>query len=799
MLKNYLNIALRNLRKRPFYTGINVLGLAVGMACTIIISVYIFHELSYDRFHQHAYRIHRLATHAKIGETEFTGAAASAAVAQTLVDEVPEVEMAVRMTQRDNILFQKDDVLLKEDKVMAADPDFFRLFSFPLFQGDPATVLQAPSSVVMTLDAARRYFDKPNPLGEQILINDKPYALTGIMEPVPANSHIQFDIVYSYLSEPASQNQGWGEINAATYFLLNEHANIKAVDEQLTPLLKKYFGEYDLFQELGYTVEILTQAMIDIHLHSQLRGEFEPNSDIKYLYIFGVIAAFILLIACVNFMNLATARSSDRAREVGIRKTLGSARGMLIRQFLGESLLLSLFSTFLALGLAEILRTPFNQIAETQIQLPVLTTWFLPAVLLLGVVTGLLAGVYPAFYLTRFRPSQVLKGRLASGTKNRLLRNSLVVFQFVISIVLIVCTLMVYEQLSYVRNKELGFDKENVLVLKNGSALGNSGIAYSNTLRGLSEVNNVSFTNVSPLAGYDGTIFIPAVQDDSLGGMTFRDEEAQVLNSLMVSYDYLPTMGIQLREGRNFSRDIAADSANYAIILNEQAVKALGLQKPLGSQVMVASEFEAVVVGVVEDFHYQSLRSQVEPLVLVLSDRQDFMEVSLISDNLPQTLAKIDALWRQQTGGLPLDYSFIDEDFDALFRADQRLGMLFGGFTSLTILIACLGLLALAAFVAEQRTKEIGVRKVMGASVRQIVLLLNKDFTRLVLVAFVVAIPLAYFAVQRWLEEFAYRIDIGVASFLISGVLALFVAWMTVSFQSVRAARANPVKSLRNE
>lgn len=799
MLKNYFKIAVRNLRKRPFYTGINVLGLAVGMACTIIISVYIYHELSYDRFHQHAERIHRLATHVKIGETEFTGAAASAAVAQTLVDEVPEVEMAVRMTQRDNILFQKGDILLKEDKVLAADPDFFRLFSFPLLQGDPSTVLQEPSSVVMTQEATHRYFGDRDPLGEQILINDKPYALTGIMEKVPENSHFHFDIVYSYLSEPASKNQGWGEINAATYFLVSEHANIQAVDEQLTLLLKKYFGEYDLFQELGYTVEILTQPMVDVHMHSQLRGEFEPNSDIKYLYIFGAIAAFILLIACVNFMNLATARSSDRAREVGIRKTLGSARGMLMRQFLGESLLLSLFSTILALGLAEILRTPFNQIAETQIQLPVLTNWFLPAVLLLGVVTGLLAGGYPAFYLTRFRPSQVLKGRLASGTKNRLLRNSLVVFQFVISIVLIVCTLMVYEQLSYVRNKNLGFNKENVLVLKNGSALGNSGIAFSNTLRGLSEVNNVSFTNVSPLAGYDGTIFIPAVQDDSLGGMTFRDEEAQVLNNLMVSYDYLPTMGIQLREGRNFSRDIAADSANYAIILNEQAVEALGLQKPLGSQVMVASEFEAVVVGVVEDYHYQSLRSRVEPLVLVLSDRQDFMEVSLISDNLPQTLAKIDALWRQQTGGLPLDYSFVDEDFDALFRADQRLGMIFGGFTSLAILIACLGLLALAAFIAEQRTKEIGVRKVMGASVRHIVLLLTKDFTRLVLVAFVVAVPLAYFAVQRWLEDFAFRVDISVASFLISGILALFVAWLTVSFQSVRAARANPVKSLRNE
>ncbi len=799
MLHNYLKIALRNLQKHPFYTSINVLGLAVGMACALLITVYIVQELSYDRFHEKADRIHRLATHVKIGETEFTGAAVSAAVAQTLLDEVPEVEMAVRMTQRDNILFRRDDIVLKEDKVLAADPDFFRMFSFTLAQGDPATVLQEPSSVVMTQEAARRYFGNKAPLGGQITINDKIYALTGIMNPVPKNSHMQFEIVYSYLSEPDSKNEGWGEINAATYFLMHEQTRVAAVDEQLTPLLKKYFGEYELFQELGYTVEIFSQPMTDIHLHSHLRGEFEPNADIKYLYIFGAIALFILLIACVNFMNLATARSTDRAREVGIRKTMGSDRGRLVRQFLGESLMMSLFSTFLALGLAELLRIPFNWIAETQIQLPLLTYWFLPGVLFLGILTGLLAGSYPALYLTRFRPAQVLRGRLAGGAKNTLLRNSLVVFQFVISIALIVCTLLVYEQLSFVRNKELGFDKENLLVLNNGGALGKSAEAFTHTLRGLSEVKNLSFTNVSPMAGYDGTIFIPAVADDSLGGMTFRDDEAQVLNNLMVSYDYLPTMGIKLKEGRNFSREIAADSANYAIILNEQAVRALGLQNPLGSQVMVASEYEAIVVGVVEDFHYESLHSQVEPLVLTLSDRQDYLEISIASDDLPQTIVRIDELWRAHTGGLPLDYSFLDEDFDALFRADQRVGMIFGGFTSLAILIACLGLLALAAFMAEQRTKEIGVRKVMGASVRHIVLLLTKDFTRLVLIAFVVAVPLAYFAVQQWLKDFAYRIDIGMVSFIVSGVLALLVAWLTVSWQSYKAAVADPVKSLRSE
>jgi len=554
-----------------------------------------------------------------------------------------------------------------------------------------------------------------------------------------------------------------------------------------------------LFQELGYTVEMFTQPMTEIHLHSHVRGEFEANGDVKYLYIFGAIALFTLLIACINFMNLATARSADRAKEVGIRKTMGSHRVELIRQFLGEALLLSLFSTLLALGLAELLRIPFSQISDKPIHLPYDELWFIPAVLLLGITAGLLAGSYPAFYLTRFRPVQVLRGRLVAGSKNVYLRNSLVVFQFVISIVLIVCTLAVNRQLQYIRNKDLGFTKENVLVLKNGKSLEGSKDAFHTALTGLSEVKSASFTDVSPLAGYNGTVFIPAINVDSIEGETFRDEDAQILSSLMVSYDYLPTMNIRLKEGRNFSRTIAADSANYAIILNEQAVKALGLSQPIGSTVMVASEFEGKVVGVVEDYHYESLHSKVEPLVLVLSNEHNYVAISLASNDLPGTLETIEAAWTRHTGGMPMDYSFLDEDFDALFKADQRVGMIFGGFSLLAIAIACLGLLALAAFIAEQRTKEIGIRKVLGASVKNIVVLLSKDFTRLIAIAFVVATPLAYWATQQWLNDFAYRTNVGLSTFILSGTLALLIALLTVSYQSIKAAIANPVESLRNE
>jgi len=606
-------------------------------------------------------------------------------------------------------------------------------------------------------------------------------------------------MVYSLVSDPLYDSDEWGDIRVATYYKVAENVNPQYVEAQANELLARYFGEYDLFQELGYAVGFITQPMLDIHLHSHLRGEFGANGNIKYLYIFGAIALFILLIACINFMNLATARSADRAKEVGIRKTMGSLRSRLMGQFLGESILLSFVATVLALGLAELLRIPFSNLAEKPIILPLQTWWFLPGILLLSIFVGLLAGSYPALYLTRFRPAQVLRGEVTRGQKNTAFRNTLVILQFSVSIVLIVCTLMVYQQLDFIRNKDLGFNKENVIIIENSSELGDSKEAFYNALNTQSEVQSVSFSSVAPFTGTDGSIFIPATSVDSLGSEDYLDENAQVLNSIRVSYDYLPTMGIPITEGRNFLREVAADSNNYTLIVNEQAAKTLGLSDPLGSKVMYASEFEATVVGVTKDFHYKSLHSEVEPLVLVLSDAHSFTEVSLVSHDLPATLARIEQSWRTHSGGIPFSYSFLDEDFDALFRTDQQVGILFGAFASLAILIACLGLLALAAFMAEQRTKEIGVRKVMGASVGHIVLLLTKDFTKLVLIAFVLAAPLAYYAAQQWLQEFAYRIDPDWIIFILSGILALLVAWLTVGYQSYQAAAANPVDSLRNE
>lgn len=798
MIKHYLHVALRNLLKRPFYTTINILGLAIGMACTLLITMYVRQELSYDRFHEKADRIYRLATHLEIGESAFSGAVVSPAVATPFREEIPEVEAVVRMRMAPGVILKKGDITIQEKQVLAADPDFFRMFSFPLLEGDPSSALTEPNSVVMTPEAASKYFSEGDPVGQSILMDGQSFQVTGIMEHVPEASHLHFDIVYSFLAEPDSKEESWGSINTSTYFLLHEQANIAQVNAHFEPMLQKYMDDYEDFQKLGYVIDMFSQPLTDIHLYSHMEGEFEANGNVKYLYIFGAIAFFILLIACINFMNLATARSADRAKEVGVRKTMGSARSALIRQFLAESVLLSLFSVLLALGLAELLRTPFNEIAAKEIQLPFSEAWFLVAILLLGGAVGVLAGSYPAFYLSKFKPTEVLKGRLVSGSSNIWLCNSLVVFQFVISIVLIVCTLMVYEQLQFVRNKDLGFDKENVIVMSNAPALGNNQNAFYNALVGLSEVQDVSFSDVAPLSSYNGAVFTPPTASDS--GSTYREEDAIVMSYVQVSHDFLPTLGLRLKEGRNFSREYASDSVDHVLILNEEATRKLKLSQPVGTKVAVQGEsWKAEVVGIVEDFHFKSLHTTVEPLVLILSDSLEYAEIKIQSADLPQTLALIEDQWNQYADGTPLDYSFLDEDFDALFRADQRIGKIFGGFTSLAIVIACLGLLALASFMAEQRTKEIGIRKVMGASVRSIVLLLSEDFTKLVVIAFAVAIPLAYWAVQQWLEDFAYKIDIGLTSFIIAGVLALLVALLTVSYQAFKAAMANPVKSLRNE
>ncbi len=793
MLTNYLKIALRTLRKKPFYTGINILGLAIGMSACLLISLYVLNELSYDRFHEQADRIYRVTTETNFNGQESGSASTNYHIAEVIDDEIPEIEATVRVQQLWGHTIKVDDKLYPNQPTIAVNSNFFSFFTFPLLEGDPTTVLNEPASVILTEDLAQSLFNRSaGVVGKTLEIGDHVYRVSGVAENPPSNAHFHFDLIKRF--EPrVSERINWGNVNGqvSTYFLLAKQTNVDEVPQKIKQVGIKYNPSMAEGIKLGkYDVNFMAQPITSIHLHSHLNMELEGNSDIRYVYIFSAIALFILIIAVINFVTLSTARSADRAKEVGVRKTLGSARGALIGQFLTESMIISLIAMLLALGLTEAFRQPFNTLAGKSLTLTITengSLWL--TILIIALVVGVLAGLYPALYLTRFEPIRVLRGRLASGSKGRTFRNVLVVFQFATTIGLIVCTGLVYQQLRYMQNKSLGYTRENIILLPN--KLGKSYDAFVNEIRTYPQVLATAVSQQSPHQITNGQ-----------GGLQVRgQDENQIyqLNRLLADDNFLTTFDIPLKEGRNFSTRLASDSA--AMILNEAAVRSMGIDDPLQTQIRRNSQWYQVI-GVVEDFHFQSLHHPIAPLFIVLDpSRGNYhtLEIRISGEDITRTLALLRGVWNKYTADAPFNYSFLDQDYEALYRAESRLSKVFGIFTGLAILVACLGLLALAAFLAEQRTKEIGIRKVMGASVQSIVLLLSKGFTVLVLIAFVIAIPLAYYAMQAWLSDFAYRIDISVWPFLLAGGVSLLIAWLTVSYQSVKAALANPVDALRDE
>ncbi len=794
MLKNYLTIAFRHLYRRKFYTAINIFGLAIGLAAGLLITLYVLNELSYDRFHEKADRIYRVTT-----ETNFNGRKSAVAstnyhIAEVIDDEIPEIDATLLVQKVWEHTVRLGEDLFPGIETITADSNFFHFFTFPLLEGNPAMALVDPSSVVLTEGLARRLFKQSTGvLGKTIEMDDQVYRVTGVAKNPPANAHFHFELIKPF--EPrVSEKVNWGNVNGhvSTYFLLAKNASMAEVPEKIKAVGIKYNPSIKEGIALGkFDVSFSAQPLTSIHLHSDLGMELEANSSIRYVYIFSIIALFVLVIACVNYVNLSTARSADRAREVGVRKTLGSARSPLIYQFLVESLLVSLTATLLGLGLAELFRRPFNALANKQLTLDLFGNPALGiAVLIAGISIGILAGLYPAFYLTRFQPVQALRGSLKTGREGRHFRNGLVVFQFAISIALIVCTLVVYQQLQYMQHKKLGYEQENVVILNN--AVRDHFEAFMNEMRAHPQVQYATASSQSP-----------HLITNAQGGLQVRgrdEQEAYQLNRLMVEYDFLPTFDIPLKAGRNFSAELASDT--LAMILNEAAVRKMGIDDPLQAQGLWNDDF-CRVIGVVEDFHFQSLHNEIAPLFMVLDpSRRDYhtLEIRISGEDVPGTLAFIEKTWKKfAPEGAFFDYSFLNQDYEALYRSEMRLGKVFGIFTSLAILVACLGLLALVAFMAEQRTKEIGIRKVMGASARSIVLLLSKGYTKLILLALIVAIPVSYFAMRQWLSDFAYRTDMSVWVFAGAGAAALLIAWLAVSYQSLKAALANPVDALRNE
>ncbi len=821
MLKNYLKIAVRNFVKHKLYSFINICGLAIGLACALFILLWVRDEISFDRFHKNADVIYRMNWDFKFNNNEGIGPGTPPPLASALTNEIPEVVAATRVFPVSKMIVRYEDKFFNEPLIRGVDANFFEIFDFELLSGNAQTALAEPNSVILTDETATKYFGNAPALGkiltigeEKLIFGKKMYRnafkVTGIVKSLPHNSHLQFDMLTSISSHPEVEyfNWSWFWMQVVTYAKLESGVSTGAIEAKIPALVKKYAPA--AFKRLGFSYDemiatggrwnFVFQPMTDIYLRSgQTGNRLGPIGNKVYVYIFSTIAVFILLIACINFMNLATARSANRAKEVGMRKALGSMKSMLVGQFLVESIAFSTVAMMIALFLVELFIAPFNQLSGKNLQLNLFNPPWLPAVLILLVLlVGVVAGSYPGFYLSSFRPVQIFKGAVRAGGKSQKLRNALVVFQFAITIGLIVCTLLVQKQMDFIRQTDMGFNKEGVVVISNDNQrLGNQAEAFRERLKSNSRFLNASIaTAVPPYYGFEDTYNVA-----SKGGGQIDIQ----LNSYMADEDYLKTLGIEIVQGRGFSKEFPTDASG--VLLNESAVKYFGWDDPLGKTLTYpgGNNREYKVIGVMKDFNFVTLRSPITPFALFHKDSKSYeisnscVMVRVSRSDLENSIKLLESEWKTFAPTMPFEYKFLDEGFAEQYLAEQRLGKIFLIFSVLTIFIACIGLLGLAAFATEQRTKEIGVRKVLGASVPNLVALLSKDFSKWVLLANLVAWPVAYFAMNKWLQDFAYRINIGWSVFALAGGLALVIALLTVSTQAIKAALANPVEALRYE
>ena len=803
MFRNYITIAFRNILKYKFFAAINIVGLVIGMACCLLIFVYVQDELSYDRFHRDYENLYRIGLHGRIAGQELQATTSSLPVGPTMESEIPGIEGMTRLTQASSssgIVFRYGEKIIAEPNVYIVDSNFFEFFSFELVTGDPATALTGPNSVVITEAMATKYFGTDDPIGKIITIGtDKlPCAVTGIAKEAPSNSHFHYNALLSFITVEKDYFPGWTGNSWQTYIRKDANTSVEDITAKLEEIVDVHVGKeleqglgisLDEFKKQGGIYRYLLYPIADSHLYQAFEGDLEPPSDIQYVYIFSGVGIFILLIACINFMNLSTARSAGRAKEVGLRKTLGSQRKQMIFQFLSESFIYSLVSAVAALGLTYMALPSFNLLAGKQLTLSALTQpSFILAAFVLVIFVGFIAGSYPAFYLTAFNPVDVLKGKISSGMKSGGVRSTLVVLQFAVSTFLILSTIVVYQQLSFMQNKNLGLDQHNVINIQNTRGLGNNREAFRNQVKSISGIQKVSYTDNSFPGVNNTTVFrVKGREVDYLAGKFSAD------------WDYIDVMKLDLVEGRFFSRDFASDSS--AVLLNEAAVKEFALENPLQSDIIDynGEKPETIkVIGVIKDFNFESLKSSIRPMVIRLTDISRNLLVRY-EGNPQDVITSIEKVWKESATGEPLEYTFVDEDFDALFRAEMRLRDIFTILSSLTIFIASLGLFALVAFTTEQRTKEIGIRKAMGASKTGLIVLLTREFTRLVLIAIIPALALGWYVADWWLRDFTYRMEITPLIFIGSGLVAILIAWFTVSFQALKAVKSNPVDSLRYE
>lgn len=792
MFKNYIKISFRNLWKHRGYSFINISGLAVGIACCLLIVLYIQDELNYDRHHVHVDETYRVTLDLKLPGAEYNLASTMAILGPTLKDDLPEITQYTRLSRDMEFLVTQEERRFYETGFYFADSTVFDVFTYPLLRGDVETALNAPFSVLLTEEMAQKYFGDTDPMGQVLRIdNEFDFTVAGILAPLPSHSHFSFDFLASMtsLEQMDGEMNEWNDISDVhTYIVIPGSFALEAMDKKVQGVLHNHAGE-----ENSAVMTLHLQPLTDIHLSTGYANENSiGGNSMTNLYVFGSIALLILLIASINFINLSTARSVKRAREVGMRKVLGAYRLQLIRQFLGESVLLAFLGLLFALGLVELLVPAFNSLLDTNLVI----TYFGNSTLLLSLLAvvafvGVVAGTYPAFVLSSFRPVEVFKGETKRGVSGVLLRKGLVVFQFAIAIVLIIGSFIMSAQMTYFAEKDLGFNKEQVVVMNlREPAVQDNYESFKRTLSqhpGILHTAAASSMPGSNTYGLGSFRVEGAPEDDEIG-----------ITTVVVDHDFVETLELTMASGRNFSRDFVTDSS-ATLLLNEAAVARLALEDPLTTNLITDDDEVRQVVGVIEDFHFSTLQTEIRPIVFYLGDSFPFLAARIDPKETVSVMEYLEASWAEVAPAYPFEYTFMDDDFANAYEGSQRLSNTIQAFTFLAILVACLGLFGLVSYTTEQRTKEIGVRKVLGASVPGILVLLSKDFLKLVGVAFVIAGPLAYFTMQKWLEEFAYRIEISWAIFLMAGIAALMIAVITVCYQAIRAALANPVESLRYE
>ena len=804
MLKNYLKITVRNLTKNKLFSIVNILGLTIGITCFILIGLFVLDELTFDSFNTKADRIFRLNSYYKVGDNRFNLANSPMPLADALASEYPEIEKTARLLQGNNIYIKKANDYIKEEKFFYADSSLFDIFTIQFIRGNPGKALTQPNSVVINTKSAEKYFPSENPIGKRItLSNGMDFLITGVVKPVPGNSSFEFDFIASLSSLPESGKANWFGQFVHTYVLTNKGVTAKELNKKiysvaekhLGPIIKSAFGVgYKEFLNNGNDFSFSFVPLRDIHLYSKVFNELKEPGDINTVYLFSTIAIFILIIACINFINLATARSTKRANEIGVRKVLGSRKTQLINQFLSESVLLCFIAVIISIMLVEIALPYFNNLTDKDLSLSLSGNVFvIPGLILFTLALGIAAGLYPSMLLASFKPVLVLKSSAASRSKKGGLRKSLVTFQFTTSVILFAGTLVIYNQMQYIKNKNLGFNKDHVLVIKNINDLGTKQFTFANAIK--ENVNVLDASLSFGLPDYNLTANIYTKKGEN---------NPYTLVTLPVDYNFLSTYKLKMTEGRYFSKNISTDTS--AIVLNEAAVKKLDFKNPLNSELLTSLGEESnatslKIIGIVKDFHLQTLKDEIRPAAFILlnTPEANFLSVKISSNNIQKTIEYLSDKWKEFGQTKPMEYSFFDDNFNELYKSEIQSEKVFTLFAVLAIIIACLGLFGLTAFTAEQRKKEIGIRKVLGATVTNIVAMLSKEFLILIAAANVIAWPVSYYLMHKWLEDFAYKTEIGIGVFLVSGLLVLLIALITVSFQAINAAVSNPVNSIRYE